>query len=80
MSQLRHYYHVSKMEFVMIFDVPLEDRALARKVQRDLGKVGARMLQQSVWKSDSLQELIDIASLVKKSGGDARILEERFVF
>ena len=64
----------------MIFDVPLEDRALARKVQRDLNKVGARMLQQSVWKSRDLQDLISIASLVKKSGGDARILEERFVF
>ncbi len=64
----------------MIFDVPLDDRALARKVQRDLSKAGAKMLQQSVWKSDSLQELIDIASLIKRAGGDARILEERFLF
>ena len=80
MSQLRHNQQVSKMEFVMIFDVPLEDRALARKVQRDLHKSGARMLQQSVWKSDSLQDLISIASLVKKAGGDARVLKEQFVF
>ena len=64
----------------MIFDVPLEDRALARKVQRDLHKVSARMLQQSVWKHDSLQDLISLASFIKKSGGDAKILEERFVF
>lgn len=80
MSQLRHYYLVCKMEFVMIFDVPLEDRALARKVQRDLVKLGAKMLQQSVWKFSSLQELIDIASLIKKSGGDVKILKEQFVF
>lgn len=80
MSQLRHYHLVNKMEFVMIFDVPLEDRALARKVQRDLGKIGAKMLQQSVWKSDSLQDLISIASLVKKSGGNAKILKEKFIF
>ena len=64
----------------MIFDVPLEDRALARKVQRDLGKISARMLQQSVWKPDNLQDLIYIAPLVKKSGGTAKILEEKFVF
>lgn len=68
------------MEFILIFDVPLEDRALARKIQRDLGKVGAKMVQQSVWKSKDLQELISMATLVTKAGGDARILEERFVF
>lgn len=68
------------MEFILIFDVPLEDRALARKIQRDLGKVGAKMVQQSVWKSKDLHELISMATLVKKAGGDAKILEERFVF
>lgn len=68
------------MKFVMTFDVPLEDRVLARKVQRDLNKVGARMLLQLVWKSDRSSELIDIAKLVKRSDVDAKILEERFVF
>ncbi len=68
------------MEFVLLFDVPFEERALARKVQRDLGRMGARMLQQSVWKSKNLQDLIDIAIFIKKAGGDARILEEKFIF
>ena len=80
MSQLRHYSLVRKMEFVLIFDVPLDNRALARKTERDLNRVGARMLQQSVWKLEDRNELIDIAMLIKKSGGSARILEERFVF
>lgn len=64
----------------MIFDVPLENRALARKIQRDLNKIDARMLQQSVWESRNLQDLINIASLIKKSGGDVKILEEKFIF
>lgn len=80
MSQLRQNVKVTKLEFVIIFDIQLEDRTLARKVQRDLNKIDAKMLQQSVWKSEKLEELIPIAALIKKAGGDAKILEERFVF
>ncbi|MBI2542941.1 MAG: hypothetical protein HYW24_02030 [Candidatus Aenigmarchaeota archaeon] len=68
------------MEFILIFDVPFGKEAEKRQTHRLLVRHGARMIQQSVWKSDSLQDLISIASLIKKSGGDAKILEERFVF
>jgi len=68
------------MEFVLIFDVPFGKEAVKRQTHRLLTRAGARMLQQSVWKHDKLPELVDIASMIKKSGGDARILEERFVF
>lgn len=68
------------MKFILTFDIPREMKALQRKVQRDLTKADARMIQFSLWESSSLETLIDIASLIKKSGGDAKILEERFVF
>ena len=68
------------MEFVLIFDVPFGEEAVKRQVHRMLVRTGAKLLQQSVWKHDSLEELVSIASMIKKSGGDARILEERFVF
>ena len=68
------------MKFILTFDIPREMKALQRKVQRDLAKEGAKMVQFSLWESSSLESLTDIASFIKKSGGDARILEERFVF
>ncbi len=68
------------MKFILTFDIPREMKALQRKVQRDLVKDGAKMMQFSLWESGELQGLIDIATFIKKSGGDARILEERFVF
>ena len=55
-------------------------KSLQRKAQRNLVKGGAKMIQFSLWESSDLQELIDIASFIKKSGGDARILKEQFVF
>ncbi len=80
MSHMRHYYQMIKMEFVLIFDIPLEEKSSAKQAQRLLTRIGAKQIQRSVWKFDELQELIDIASFIKKSGGDARILEGRFVF
>lgn len=65
---------------MLIFDIPLEEKSRAKQVQRTLTKIGARQTQRSVWSSEKLDDLIDIASFIKKSGGDARILEERFVF
>ena len=68
------------MDFVLIFDVPTEMESVKRQTHRLLVRVGAKQIQRSVWKSKELQELTDIALFIKKSGGDARILEERFVF
>lgn len=80
MSDVRHILLVLKMEFVMVFDIPRNKGSVQRQVSRLLARVGTKQIQFSVWKSRDLQALIDIASFIKKSGGDARILEERFVF
>jgi len=68
------------MEFILIFDLPKENAVDNVRINRALRKINAEMIQFSVWKSKNLQDLIDVASLIKKSGGEARILEERFVF
>ncbi|MBU5537514.1 MAG: hypothetical protein QW818_03210 [Candidatus Aenigmatarchaeota archaeon] len=68
------------MGFVMISDIPREKGSVHRQVHRLLTRIGAKQIQFSVWKHDKLEELIGIASFIKKSGGDARILEERFIF
>lgn len=80
MSHVGHIYCVVKMEFILIFDVPRQSQSLKRQVHRLLIKADAKQIQFSVWKHKNLQSLTDIASFIKKSGGDARILEERFVF
>lgn len=68
------------MTNILIFDISRENRILELKVNRQLHKIQARMIQHSVWKSKNLQGLMSIAMKIKKSGGSARILEERFVF
>lgn len=68
------------MKFVLIYDIPTELESIQRQTHRLLVRIGARQIQRSVWSFDELSSLIDIASFIKKSGGDARILEERFVF
>ena len=73
-------YLMIKMKFVLIFDIPLEEKSKTKQEQRVLSRIGARQIQKSVWSSDELGSLTDVASFIKKTGGDARILEERFVF
>jgi hypothetical protein len=38
------------------------------------------MIHESLWESDNLRELIKIANFIKRFGGSARILEEKFIF
>jgi hypothetical protein len=68
------------MSFILIFDIPWEMRTLKRQVNRKLVRINAEQIQQSVWKLDRLNELMDVAIWIKNSGGSARILEEKFIF
>ncbi len=67
-------------EFILVFDLPREMGTVKVRSWRELQKIDAKMLQFSIWKSEKMDELIRIAIDIKKSGGSARILEERFVF
>lgn len=67
-------------EFILVFDLPREKGTVKVRAWRDLQKMGAKMIQFSLWKSDRLDELIKLAIDIKRSGGSARILEEKFIF
>jgi hypothetical protein len=68
------------MSFILIFDIPKEMRTLELKVNRFLHSINARMLQHSVWKSTDLNQLMDVAMLIKSHKGKASILEEKLIF
>lgn len=67
-------------EFVLVFDLPREMGTVKVRTWRELQKIDARMIQFSIWKSEKLDELMKLAIDIKKSGGTAKIMEEKFVF
>ena len=50
------------------------------RVFRILKKINAEKVHDSLWRSSDLEALIQIALLIKRAKGKARILEEKFVF
>ena len=67
-------------EFILVFDLPREMGSVKVRTWRELQKISAKMIQFSIWKSEKIDELIQLAIEIKKSGGSAKILEEKFVF
>lgn len=65
---------------VLIFDIPREMNTIEKRINRELHGISAEMMQHSVWRSNDISELMKIATEIKKSGGRALILEERFIF
>lgn len=76
---MKYVFHQMK-DMILLFDIPREERRIELKIWRELKRLDAKMIQHSVWKSDKLQDLIDIATFIKKSGGSATILEEKLIF
>ena len=70
----------SSMSFLISFDIPREMNSLRLRVFRRLKVNEAKMIHESLWESKELEELVDLALLIKKFGGSARILEEKFIF
>ncbi len=67
-------------EFILTFDIPRDLVSVRKKTNRDLQKLGAKKIQHSLWKSNNLKSLIDIATFIKKNNGNASILEEKLIF
>lgn len=67
-------------EYLLTFDIPKESNTLRVRIFRDLTKLDAKLIHHSLWKSQNLKELMSIANEIKKNGGTARILEEKFIF
>ncbi|TAL47268.1 hypothetical protein EPN87_03315 [archaeon] len=65
---------------VLIFDIPRDSNTVEKRINRELRRMDAKMIQHSVWQLDDVQDLMKVALEIKQSGGKARILEERFIF
>lgn len=68
------------MSFVIVFDIPRFEKTERVRIHRELVRSGAEMIQDSFWKSASLKFLIDVGMRIRKLGGSATILEEKFLF
>ena len=66
--------------FILSFDLPRNMNALRVRIFRRLKRMGAVKIHDSLWGSERLDELISLALLIKRFGGNARVLEEKFVF
>lgn len=68
------------MLYLIIFDIPKDHSILRVKVNRLLKEIDAKMIQNSVWRSENLKELTKIAIWIRNSGGSATILEEKIIY
>lgn len=68
------------MSFVLIFDLPENEATEKVRINRELHRMDAVMVQNSFWKSDDLKSLVDLAMRIRNLGGKAEILEEKFLF
>lgn len=69
-----------KEKFILSFDIPVNMDSFKLKINRELHRIGAKRIQQSMWQSDDLSKLVRICVLIKNVGGAARVLEERLIF
>jgi hypothetical protein len=66
--------------FIISFDLPREMNSARVRLFRMLKSRNCKMIHESLWEGDNLKDLIEIATFIKKFGGRARILEEKFLF
>ncbi len=80
MSHVGQLFQAMTMGFVIVFDIPRAEMTERRRIHREFVRAGAEMMQDSLWKSDSLKFLMDMGMRIRKIGGSATILEEKFLF
>ena len=68
------------MSFVLVFDIPATEAVEKVRINRELHRIDAKRLQDSLWKSENLSALIKIAMRIRRIGGKASILEEKLIF
>ncbi len=66
--------------FVLVFDMPRSMQTERRILNRELHRAGAKRVQDSFWKLNDLDKLMQIAMHIRNIGGHAEILEEKFLF
>jgi len=68
-----------KEKFILAFDLPRELHSERKRVNLELRRMNAKMIQFSIWESEKLEELMKIALMIKNLGGSSKILEEKFL-
>jgi len=66
--------------YLIIFQLSSGSSTLKLKINRMLKKIGAKMIQKSVWAHESVQKLLGIASFIKARGGKATVFEADVVY
>jgi CRISPR/Cas system-associated endoribonuclease Cas2 len=68
------------MSFLLCYDVTRSRGSLRVKINRELSRIDAKMLQHSMWEHTDFNQLKSVAKMIKSSGGRAIILEKRIVY
>ena len=68
------------MSFVIVFDIPKWQSTERVRINRRLHRIGAERVQDSFWRHGDLKALIQLALWIRRIGGRAEILEEKFIF
>jgi hypothetical protein len=55
--------------FIISFDLPREMNSARVRLFRMLKSKNCRMIHESLWESNNLKDLIEIASFIKRFGG-----------
>ena len=66
--------------YLLIFQLLSDSPTLKLKINRVLSKIGAKMIQKSVWTHESARKLIEVASFIKARGGKAVVLEANVIY
>ncbi len=66
--------------YIILLKFPKKTPALIVKINRELKKMNAKKIQNSVWKSENLKGLTKIAVWINNAGGKSRIIEEKIVY
>jgi hypothetical protein len=68
-----------KEKVALIFDIPRGLAPLRSKIHRQLNKINAEKIQDSVWTSNRIDLLIGLADEIRSSGASAQVLKIKVI-
>ena len=52
-------------KFILTFDLPREHHSERKRINLELKRINAKMIQFSIWERENLEELMKIALMIK---------------
>ncbi len=68
-----------KEKVALIFDIPRRLAPLRSKIHRRLNKINAEKIQDSIWTSNRIDLLIELADEIRSSGASAQVLKIKVI-